>query len=119
MVFLGREISEQRNYSEQVAQQIDEEIRNIIQHAYEVAKGILIEKKPKLILIAERLIDQETMESQELEALFDETTPKPAPEVIATPMPAEAKAKKTKPVSKKRALVVSPPHPKQAPAALD
>jgi len=75
MVFLGREISEQRNYSEKVAQLIDEEVRNIIQHAHEVAKGILTENKPKLIQIAEKLVAQETLESEDLEALFNKPVP--------------------------------------------
>jgi len=114
LVFLGREISEQRNYSEEVAQQIDEEVHNIIQHAYEVAKSILIKNKPKLIRIAERLVAQETLESEELEALFSGTTHKPTPKAV--PVPAETK---TKPVSKKKAIVVPPPFPKQAPAPLD
>ncbi|GAI58589.1 unnamed protein product, partial [marine sediment metagenome] len=52
MVFLGREISEQRDYSEKVAQEIDEEVHDIIQHAYGAAKRILTENKPKLIYIA-------------------------------------------------------------------
>ena len=84
MVFLGREISEQRNYSEKVAQQIDEEVHNIIQHAHEVAKRILTENKPKLVQIAERLIAQETLEGEELETLFNQPIPSPLPEASAT-----------------------------------
>jgi len=84
MVFLGREISEQRNYSEKVAQQIDGEIRNLIHHAHEVAKTILTENKPKLTQIAERLIAKETLESEELEALFNEPVPSPPAETPAT-----------------------------------
>ncbi len=84
MVFLGREISEQRNYSEKVAQQIDEEVRNIIQHAHEVAKRILTENKPKLVQIAEKLIVQETLEGEELETLFNQPVLSPLPEASAT-----------------------------------
>jgi len=84
MVFLGREISEQRNYSEKVAQQIDGEIHNIIQHAHEVAKIILTENKQKLVQIAERLVAQETLESEELEALFNEPVPSSPAEATAT-----------------------------------
>ncbi|MBA7660949.1 ATP-dependent zinc metalloprotease FtsH [subsurface metagenome] len=84
LVFLGREISEQRNYSEKVAQQIDEEVHNFIQHAHEVAKRILTENKPKLIQISERLTAQETLESEELEALFNEPAPSPPQEAPAT-----------------------------------
>ncbi len=84
MVFLGREISEQRNYSEKVAKQIDEEIRTIIKHAHDVARKILTENKPKLVQIAESLITQETLESDALEALFNKPTPSPPLEAPAT-----------------------------------
>ncbi len=84
MVFLGREISEQRNYSEKIAQQIDEEVRNIIQHAHEVAKMILTENKPKLVQIAEKLLAQETLEGEELETLFNQLIPPPPLEAKAT-----------------------------------
>ncbi|MAF84905.1 MAG: cell division protein FtsH [Dehalococcoidales bacterium] len=84
MVFLGREISEQRNYSEKVAKLIDEEIRSIIQYARDVAKKILTENKLKLKQIAERLIARETLESEELEALFNEPVPSSPAEATAT-----------------------------------
>jgi len=84
MVFLGREISEQRNYSEKVAKQIDEEIRSIIQHAHNVARKILTENKAKLIQIAKRLIVQETLESDALEELFNKPAPSPPLEAPAT-----------------------------------
>ncbi len=75
LVFLGREISEQRNYSERVALEIDREVRIIIQKAYDVAKGVLIENKPKLVQIAQRLIAEETLEGENLEKLFNEPVP--------------------------------------------
>jgi len=116
LVFLGREISEQRDYSENVAQKIDEEVHNLIQQAYETAKRILTENKPKLAQIAERLIAQETLEGEELEALFNEAVPSPQPEAKATlaPAPVEAATKsKSKP---KKSPLVPEPFPKQAPA---
>ena len=75
LVFLGREISEQRNYSERVALEIDREVRIIIQKAYVVAKGILIENRPKLVQIAQRLMVDETIEGDTLEKLFNEPDP--------------------------------------------
>jgi len=75
LVFLGREISEQRNYSERVALEIDREVRIIIQKAYDVAKGILVENKPKLLQIAQRLMVEETIEGDTLEKLFNEPVP--------------------------------------------
>ena len=70
LVFLGREISEQRNYSERVAEEIDEEVHQLIQEAYEAAEEILTIHRSKLNSIAERLIAQETLEGESLEEAF-------------------------------------------------
>jgi len=75
LVFLGREIHEQRNYSEKVAEEIDEEVHALIQSAYDTAKRILAENRGKLKLIAERLIDKETIEEAEFKALLKESVP--------------------------------------------
>lgn len=85
MVFLGREISEQRNYSDQVAFEIDQEIRKIIDDAYANAEQILTEHRDKLEEIAMLLIERETIEGPEMEALFSE--PRPQPEVTGPVMP--------------------------------
>ncbi|MGH2516370.1 MAG: ATP-dependent zinc metalloprotease FtsH, partial [Ktedonobacterales bacterium] len=76
MVFLGREIGEERNYSELTAREIDEEVRTIVRRAYETAERVLTEHKERLILMSEKLIQQETLEGPEFEKLF--TTPLPA-----------------------------------------
>ncbi|MBU2609037.1 MAG: ATP-dependent zinc metalloprotease FtsH [Chloroflexi bacterium] len=83
MVFLGREITEQRDYSEKVAKQIDDEIHAIIQEAYQTASKILGENKNKLVQIAEQLMTKETLEGDGLEALFNEPTPTPPAEPTA------------------------------------
>ena len=70
LVFLGREIGEQRNYSEEVAQAIDEEIRRLISEAHEKAKSILTQHKDTLIRLAKKLIEVETLEGEELEAVL-------------------------------------------------
>ncbi len=70
MVFLGREIGEQKNYSEQTAREIDEEIRGIIMGAFNKAYKILTEHKDRLIMISEKLIREETLEGVDFEALF-------------------------------------------------
>ncbi len=93
LVFLGREISEQRDYSDKVAEQIDDEVYNIIQHAHETAKKILIENRPKLIKITEKLITQETLEGEELEALFNGPMPETKEKPTLTPAKAKTKAK--------------------------
>ena len=77
MVFLGREIAEQRDYGEKVANLIDEEVQSIIQKAHGTAEDILTKNKQKLISIAEKLMDLETLEGEELEALFNGTVPAP------------------------------------------
>ncbi|MFQ6059136.1 MAG: ATP-dependent zinc metalloprotease FtsH, partial [Anaerolineae bacterium] len=61
LVFLGREIGEQRDYSEAVAQEIDAEVRRIINRAYERAKEVLTTHRDKLVKIAQKLIEQETI----------------------------------------------------------
>jgi cell division protease FtsH len=71
-VFLGRDFGEHRNYSEQTAREIDEEIRTIVQIAFEKAHQILQKNKTRLIMISERLIKEETLEGPLFESLFNE-----------------------------------------------
>ena len=71
LVFLGRDLGEQRNYSEKVAEEIDEEVRRIIDHAYQSARKILSENRGKLDQIAHRLIEVETLEGDELQKVFN------------------------------------------------
>ena len=77
MVFLGREIAEQRDYGDKIANLIDDEVRNIIQTAHETAKKTLTENKARLKFIAEKLVVKETLEGEELEAVFSEAIPEP------------------------------------------
>jgi cell division protease FtsH len=79
MVFLGREISEQRNYSDEVAYEIDKEVRAIIDTGYARAKKILSDNRNKLIEISELLISRETLEGEDFEKLFDIERPQPKP----------------------------------------
>ena len=83
LVFLGREIHEQRNYSEKVAEEIDDEVKTLIQGAYDTAKKILSKNKERLKLIAERLLAKETIEEAEFEALLKE--PLPSSQLQAAP----------------------------------
>ena len=69
LVFLGREIAEQRNYSDEVAEEIDQEVRRIIDEAYARARDILVSRRDTLEVVARRLIQVETLERQEFEAL--------------------------------------------------
>ena len=70
MIFLGREISEQRNYSDEVAAKIDAEVREIIDRAYQRAKEALVKHRDVLDKLAALLIEKETIEGDEFEALF-------------------------------------------------
>jgi cell division protease FtsH len=69
LVFLGREIAEQRNYGEQVAEEIDNEVRRIIEQAYERARGILSGYRDRLDALARRLIEIETLDRQEFKSI--------------------------------------------------
>jgi len=69
-VFLGRDLIESRNYSEQVAFMIDREIRRIIESCYDKAKDILVKNKETLIKIASILKEKETIEAEEFDKLI-------------------------------------------------
>lgn len=84
LIFLGREIAEQRNYSDQVAYEIDQEVRRLIDQAYRTAKDILMQHMDKLEKIATLLVEKETLEGHEIEALFDE--PRPRPKLVGPPV---------------------------------
>jgi len=76
LVFLGREIGEQRNYSDDVAKTIDEEVRAIIDRAYERAMDVLVTHRAKLEALAEKLVAEETVDGPDFEALFSDLPPK-------------------------------------------
>jgi len=78
LVFLGREITEQRDYGDKIADEIDEEVHNLIQRAYSTAKKILTTHKAKLKEMATVLIERETLEEPDLDKLFEGLLPKPA-----------------------------------------
>jgi cell division protease FtsH len=80
LIFLGREISEQRDYSDSVAETIDNEVHSLIDAAYKAAKKLLTVHKAKLEQIAQYLIEHETAEGDLLQELFDSPVPS-APEL--------------------------------------
>jgi cell division protease FtsH len=88
MVFLGRSMGEQRDYSDEVARTIDEEVRAIIDKAYERATDVLVQHKDKLVALAEKLVAEETVDAEGFESLFSDLPPKElrqAPSVIVAP----------------------------------
>ena len=83
LIFLGREISEQRDYSEAVAEKIDQEVRSMVNNAYQSARDILTTYREKLDEVANRLLEVETLSREEFEAIF----PPPIPKNHGTPIP--------------------------------
>ena len=85
LVFLGREISEQRDYSDHIAEEIDDEVHSFVTTAYGRAREILSSYKAKLVQIARHLIANETVEGDELKNLFE--SPAPSLEELSQPAP--------------------------------
>jgi cell division protease FtsH len=81
LIFLGREISEQRDYSEAVAEVIDREVRLLVNDSFEKAKILLIQYRDKLDEVAGRLLEVETINREEFESIF----PPPFPKKSGTP----------------------------------
>ena len=79
LVFLGRDLGEQRNYSEEVAAIIDEEIRSIVDHGHKTATGILTQQRHQMDMVVEQLKIVETLDAKEL----DEILARGAPEAPA------------------------------------
>jgi len=84
LIFLGREISEQRDYSESVAEEIDAEVRRLVNESYDKARNILNSYREQLDIVAKRLLEAETISQDEFETLF----PPPLPKNSGTPIPA-------------------------------
>src|SRR5690625_7348725 len=70
-VFLGRDIHNEKNYSDAIAHEIDVETQNFINTCYERAKTILTENRDKLELIAEKLLEIETLDAEQIKSLFE------------------------------------------------
>ncbi len=81
LIFLGREISEQRDYSEAVAEKIDSEVRRMVDDAYKLTKRLLTKYRDRLDAVAQKLLEVETLTREEFEAIF----PPPSPKKSGTP----------------------------------
>jgi cell division protease FtsH len=86
LIFLGREISEQRDYSEAIAEQIDKEVRVLVNDAHDKARSILNQYRDYLDAVAHRLLEVETITREEFESIF----PTPEPKNMGTPIPQPA-----------------------------
>lgn len=91
MVFLGNQSNEERDYGDKIAEEIDQEVHSLISWAYDKANELIEEHKPKLIQIAEYLIEYESVSGENLDKLFnsidgtdelnsEKTTPDPSPD---------------------------------------
>lgn len=121
MVFLGREISEQRDYSDKIAEQIDEEVYGLIEEAGETAHEILSKYHDRLVAVAKELMARETLEGDALETILGEVGPRPSKKISPEPKPVPVEtvgeaAPATKP---RKAPLVPRLVPKQTPASPD
>jgi cell division protease FtsH len=96
MPFLGREFSAEPDYSDEVAREIDDEVRRIVEEAHQTSKDILSEHREQLDTISKILLDRETIEADEFIALLEG---KPEDEVFAEEE--EAKPPEAPPVEEK------------------
>ncbi len=118
MVFLGREISEQRDYSEKVALQIDKEVQEIIENAYQQALQLLTDNRDKLDLLARGLIEEETLEGEDLDRVLNGERPEGGIKAkkTRTPVPVEPLGETEKEEKPVKAPGVPRLIPKQAPS---
>lgn len=98
--FLGREMQADRDYSEDVAKQIDEEVRRIVDHCNQRARTIIEENRPKLDAIADALLEHETLDREDLLAILKgEALP---PRAVTPPTtPSETSEPSTPPITGK------------------
>jgi cell division protease FtsH len=97
--FLGREFSSEPDYSDEIAREIDDEIRRVVESAHQRARDILTEHRPSLDTISEILVRRETIEKTEFESLLQgtpesEVFPEEAPQLPPPPAPAEKPGQK-------------------------
>jgi cell division protease FtsH len=110
--FLGREFSSQQDYSDEIAREIDDEIRRIVEEAHQTAKQVLSERRDALDRLSRILLERETIEREEFEQLLAGTS---EDEVFGPPEPSEPEREPSpelerKPVSEPRPLP-QPPRP--------
>ncbi|NCC95486.1 MAG: ATP-dependent metallopeptidase FtsH/Yme1/Tma family protein [Synergistales bacterium] len=88
-VFLGRDIAEDRNYSEEIAYSIDREVRSIIDGCYDKVRTILTENREKVDLVAQTLLEREVLDGKELAVLLGEVVEDEVEDPISEPQISE------------------------------
>ncbi|NIR46089.1 MAG: ATP-dependent metallopeptidase FtsH/Yme1/Tma family protein [Gemmatimonadetes bacterium] len=81
-IFLGRELVERREVSEEMAQLVDSEVRNLLDEAYDMASGVIRENEDKLHRLAQALLERETLDSDEIKLIFEGKELPPLPEEL-------------------------------------
>jgi len=115
-IFLGREIAQHRDYSEQTAESIDEQVRNFIMQGYDRAKTILTENKDALTRIAEALLERESLDGVEIQMLIDGEPLKAKLAEEAPPHKGEDEKDEKSPAENEDSNVVRPIPPQQDPS---
>ena len=115
-IFLGREISQHRDYSEDTAQAIDEQVRNLVMQGYEKAKTILTEKRDALVRIAEALVERESLAGEEIQMLIEGKPLEDKPAPAATPKKEEEKKSEAQAPASDKVVPPIPPSEDPAPA---
>ncbi len=110
-IFLGREITRSRDYSERTAGRIDDEVKRIVEEGYERAQEILAEHQHLLNNIAEALLEHESLTSDQIDAVFDgRPIPDPAKPAAGVPSEDEKKQQK-KPTGERKPVFPAPSIP--------
>src|ERR671936_1785723 len=111
--FLGREFSSEPDYSDEVAREIDDEIRRIVEEAHQTAKDLLVERREAMDTISKILLERETIDAEQFAKLLDGV---PEEEVFGeeeeeTPLPEEPAPKAEKPAAREGPRPVPRPRP--------
>ncbi|HET9848395.1 MAG TPA: ATP-dependent zinc metalloprotease FtsH [Candidatus Dormibacteraeota bacterium] len=115
LVFLGRDLGEQRNYSEEVAGEIDQEVHRLVDTAYQRARKILTERRDKLVQLAEYLKQEETIEGWQMDAVLNSPDGK-IPERPAAPKPEAQRPPQVQPKADDRGPELPPGRLEPTPA---
>jgi cell division protease FtsH len=108
-IFLGREIAQHADYSEDTALKIDAEVRRIVSDQYERCRRLLTEHRERLMAIADALLAREILDSEQVRRL---ACGHPLDELPAAELPAASEPAPERPREKERPLLVPPPMPK-------
>jgi cell division protease FtsH len=112
--FLGREFSAEPDYSDEIAREIDDEIRRIVEEAHQTAKDILVERRTALDIISRILLERETIDAEQFAKLLDGATEEEvfgAEDDEETQVPEQPEAEAEKPASREGPRPMPRPRP--------